>query len=148
MLAKSHKNLKLWFNILSPFCLSGKGHIDERHLLVYLLDFRTRLKFYSWPFWCEQIAMNSYYSVALMCQLLKGMNQPVASDSKCQAVSLVVYSSEVDACLCHHWVKNIQLWLGSLEWGGDSGQSQAVIAACGEIWPWSSQPIKKLFCIP
>lgn len=33
MLANSHKNLKLWFNILSLFCLCGKGHIDERHLL-------------------------------------------------------------------------------------------------------------------
>lgn len=36
MLAKSNKNLKLWFNILSPFCLCGKGHIDERHLLQNL----------------------------------------------------------------------------------------------------------------
>ena len=64
MLAKSHKNLELWFNILSPFCLSGKGHIDERHLLLYLSWISGQgsspiLGFFLW----EEIAMNSFYSV-------------------------------------------------------------------------------------
>lgn len=76
--------------------------------------------------------MNSSYSVVLMCQLLKRMNRPVASDFKCRAASLIFYSSEMDACLCQHWVKNIQIWLSSSAWAGGSGQSQILVAAYGE----------------
>lgn len=43
--------------------------------------------------------MNSFYSVVLMCRLLKRLNSPVDSDFKCRAASLIFYSSEVDARL-------------------------------------------------